>query len=243
VRHHAAAATTAPATTAVIVLSLVISVLRCDATGRRNEEAGAGVRVSMTSWMTVLVGLTFTVAAAPAVAALAAGHATTVRVVGCAEHVEAGGPLPSDREVREARRTSIVMGAITFWGLRRAEDHRFGPGGARGDDGWKAGISVRGYETVTVRVAARDRAWVALDYVPRAANRRPRYVADADSAVRFMPCPRGTRSLASGRLLGAGTGWAGGFLVARRGCATLLVRRAGVSGSKSVRIGFGASCR
>ena len=199
--------------------------------------------ISMRSRTTALVGLTFTVAVAPAAARLTAGPATAVRVVACAEHVEAAGPLPSNREIREARGTSIVVGAITFWGLRRAQDRQFGASGARGDDGWKAGVSVRGYRAVAVRVAARDQAWIALDYVQKPADRRPRYVADADSAVRFMPCPRGTRSFTNGRLLGAETGWAGGFLVARPGCAKLLVRRAGTARSARIRIGFGVRCR
>jgi hypothetical protein len=191
----------------------------------------------------VLAGLAFAVVAAPAVTALADGRGAEVRSVGCAEHVEAAGPSPSDQDMREARRESIVVGAITFWGLRRAQDHRFGSGGARGDEGWKAGVSVRGHRAVTVRIMVPDRAWVALDYVQQPADRRPRHVADADSAVRFTPCPRGTRSFTTGRLLGAETDWAGGILVARSGCATLLVRRAGIARAARVRVGFGVRCR
>jgi hypothetical protein len=168
--------------------------------------------------------------------------APSVGVVGCAEHVEAGGPEPSKEAIRAARRSSLIVGAVTLWGLRHARDHAFGPGGPRGDEGWKAALSVRGYRPVTVRVAARDRGWVALDYVRRPADPRARHVADADSAVRFEPCPPGTRTFDDRRALGPQTGWAGGFLVARRGCATLLVRRAGAQRSTPVRVGFGVRC-
>jgi hypothetical protein len=171
-----------------------------------------------------------------------AGAAPSVGVVACAERAEAGGPRPTAEEIREARRSSFVVGAVTLWGVRLAQGHAFGPGGARGDDGWKAGVSVRGYRPVTVRVAQRDRRWVALDYVRPAVDRRVRHVGDGDSAVRFEPCPPGTRSFGGGTL-GPETSWAGGFLVARRGCATLLVRRAGARRSAPVRVGFGVHCR
>jgi hypothetical protein len=172
----------------------------------------------------------------------AAGAAPSVGVVGCAERVEAASPGPSKDEIREARRSSFVVGAVTLWGLRRAESHALGSSASRGDSGWKAGVNVRGYRPVTVRVAVRDRAWVALDYVQRVADQRARRVAEADSAVRFEPCPPGTRSF-SGGLLGPETGWAGGFVVSRRGCVTLFVRRAGAQRSTAVRVGFGVRCR
>jgi hypothetical protein len=91
-----------------------------------------------------------------------------------------------------------------------------------------------------VRVARRDRGWVGLDYV---VERDARRVADADAAVRFVPCPPGTRRFTHhDRLLGPETSWAGAFVVARRGCATLFVRGDGAARSTRVRIGFGARC-
>jgi hypothetical protein len=178
----------------------------------------------------------------PADGAPAAGLHHPVGVVGCAEHVEAGSPGPSTEEIREARRSSFVVGAVTLWGLRRAQGHAFGPNAAHGMDGWKGGISVRGYRSVTLRVAARDRRWLALDYVRRPADRRLRQIGDGDSAVRFEPCRPGTRSFI-GRPMGPETGWAGGFIVVRGGCATLLVRRAGAQRSTLLRVGFGVPCR
>jgi hypothetical protein len=192
---------------------------------------------SMAAAGTLLVGLLATDATPVARAAPSVG------VVGCSAHVEAGGRAPSEAEIREARRTSVVVGAVTLWGLRRARGHAFGSAGAGGDDGWKAGVSVHGHRPVTVAVAARDRRWLGLDYVRRPVGHRVRRVAEADSVVRFEPCPPGTRSFTDGRPLGARTGWAGGFVVARPGCATLLVRAAGAVRSTRVRVGFGVRCR
>ena len=69
------------------------------------------------------------------------------------------------------------------------------------------------------------------------------FLADADPAVRFQPCPPGTRKFTHhDELLGPETGWAGGFVVAHPGCATLFVRRQGAAHSVRVRIGFSARC-
>jgi hypothetical protein len=175
----------------------------------------------------VLAVLVLAVVAAPA-------RAETPRVVGCSTHVESGGPTPTAEEVREARRSSITAAHLTLWGVRLARSDRFLPGL------WKAGVTVRDYRPVTVRVAARDRGWVALDYVQA---RNATRVDDADSAVRFVPCPPGTRGFSAGHpLLGPETAWAGDFVVSRRGCATLFVRRQGAAHSVRVRIGFGSRC-
>jgi hypothetical protein len=80
-----------------------------------------------------------------------------VRVSGCNQRVE--GPRPSKQQLREARRASITVSNLTLWGVLRAREASFGPGGRH--DGWKAGVSVRGYQPVTVRVAARDRVSAA----------------------------------------------------------------------------------
>jgi hypothetical protein len=110
-------------------------------------------------WLLALPALSTALLWVPAASAVR----PSVVVVGCAQHVEAAGPRPSTRDIREARRASIIAGAITFWGLRRAQHHAFEPGGARRDKDWKAGVSVHCYRAVTVRVAAQDRAWVGLD--------------------------------------------------------------------------------
>jgi hypothetical protein len=165
-----------------------------------------------------------------------APHATrSAHVFTCLQHVE--GPKAPRQQVREARRTSITLPNLTLWGVRRARGASFGPAGTR--TGWKAGVSVRGYRAVTIRVATRDRTWLALDYVP---GRDATRVADGDSTVRFEPCPRGTRRFSDGRPVGAETAWAGAFVVARAGCATLLVRRDGVARSTRIRVGFGERC-
>jgi hypothetical protein len=164
---------------------------------------------------------------------------TTLAVAGCPQHVEAPAGSVSAQERREALRASIVLPHLTLWGARGAVDGRFGPGEGHRDEGWKSGASVRGYRAVTVRVARRDRVWVSLDYGEGPSPR----LAGGDPVVRFEPCPPGTRRFSDGRPLGAETGWAGGFVVARPGCATLFVRRAGDRRSTRVRIGFGVRCR
>jgi hypothetical protein len=161
--------------------------------------------------------------------ALPSGAAATA-TVRCDQRAEPGGPRPTAKEVRAARRSSVVLPYLTIWGLRRATSASFGPHHHR----WKAGLSVRDYRAVTVRVATRDRGWLALRYEPE---------GGAAAAVRFVPCPPGTRRFSDGRPLGRETGWAGEFVVARAGCATLLVRRAGARRSTHVRAGFGVRCR
>ena len=158
-----------------------------------------------------------------------------VRVIACNQRIE--GPRASEPQLREARRTSITVSNLTLWGVLRARDASFGPGGQH--DGWKAGVSVRGDRPVTLRVAARDRGWLALEYVP---GRRATHVVDGDATVRFEPCPSGTRRFSDGRPLGPETAWAGAFVVGRRGCATFLVRRAGAPRSTRIRLGFGLRC-
>ena len=176
----------------------------------------------------------FLVAVLVAGVAAAPAGAAGPRVVGCSTHVEAGDPPPTAKEVRKARRSSVTVAHLTLWGVRNARGERFRAGT------WKAGVTVADYRPVTVRVASRDRGWVGLDYVQGGDARR---VADADPAVRFEPCPPGTRRFThKDELLGPETGWAGGFVVARRGCATLFVRRQGAAHSVRVRIGFGARC-
>jgi hypothetical protein len=176
----------------------------------------------------------FLLAALAAVVAAAPASADSPRVVGCSTHVEAGDPPPTAKELREARRSSVTAAHLTLWGVRNARGERFRPGI------WKAGVTVTDHRPVTVRVATRDRGWVGLDYVQ---GRDARRVADADPAVPFEPCPPGTRKFTHrDELLGAETAWAGGFVVARRGCATLFVRRQGAAHSVRVRIGFSARC-
>jgi hypothetical protein len=170
------------------------------------------------------------------VAGLAASPtaAARPRVVDYSTHVEAGGPRPTARELRAARRTSVVAAGLTLWGVGLASGEEFRPGL------WKAGVTVHNYRPVTVRVVARDRGWVGLDYVQ---GRDARRVADADAEVRFEPCGPGTTSFTHhDRRLGPQTTWAGAFVVRRRGCATLFIRREGAARSVRVRIGFGVTC-
>jgi hypothetical protein len=167
--------------------------------------------------------------------------------VGCRERVEPSGPPVTAEERREARRASIFLPRVRFWGLRQWRTRPFDPGS--GPDGGapivKAGMSVRSPQSATVKVAPANRGWVALDYDRERWRGRARTVAhgDGQAAVRFIPCdPNTPRFSSPGRPVGGWTGWAGGLLVARPGCATLLVRSESEKDWRSVHVEFGADC-
>lgn len=154
--------------------------------------------------------------------------------VGCLQRIEAAPPWPTPAERRAARRASIVLGDVTFWGLRQART-----GLDRGM--WKSAIDVRAGRPVTVRVAAADRDEVALDYKPRVVSDPPR-LSDGWTAVRFTPCPPRTKRFSRPGRVGHETSFAGGFIVARPVCAELLVSRAGAPRPTRVRVAFGVRC-
>jgi hypothetical protein len=106
----------------------------------------------------------------------------------------------------------------------------------------KAGVSVRAPGPLTVKVAPQDRDWVALDYDRERWRERGRTVADGQASVRFLPCDPDTPRFSGRGHVGRWTGWAGGLLVAREGCATLLARAKGESRWQRVRVELGAGC-
>jgi hypothetical protein len=158
---------------------------------------------------------------------LLATLAAAVPTVDCSTHVEASGATAEDR--RAAIAQSVVVDGTIFWGLRRAERLTFG--GRR--KGHKAGISVRHGARLTVKLAARDRDWLALDYA----------AAASASTTHFVPCAPDTPRFSDDGVVGDETAWAGGFDVKRDGCATLLLRREGEERWRKVRVGFGRRCR
>jgi hypothetical protein len=175
----------------------------------------------------------------PALVAVGAAAPSTA-TVGCAERVEGGRASAEQR--REARRASIFLPDVRFWGLRRWRTHEFEPGSAPdgGDPVVKAAISVRFPGPTTVKVAPEDREWVALDYDRERWRGRGRTVADGEVAVRFRPCAPDTPRFSGRGHVGRWTAWAGGLLVARAGCATLLVRTRG--DWQRVPVELGADC-
>jgi hypothetical protein len=155
--------------------------------------------------------------------------AAAVPTVGCSTHVE--GPPPSAAVQRAAARQSVSVHGATFMGLRNAVREDFERRGAQ--HVYKAGLGVTYGAPLHVKVALRDRSWLALDYVRGGKPRRE---------LRFEPCAPDTPRFSDDGVVGNETGWAGGFVVQRDGCATLLLRREGEKPWVRVRVGFGKRC-
>jgi hypothetical protein len=141
---------------------------------------------------------------------VAAGASAPSRAtVGCTERIETGRASAEQR--REARRASIFLRDVRFWGLRQWRGHEFAPGSGPdgGDPVVKAAISVRSPGPTTVKVAPEDRGWVALDYDRERWRKRGRTVADGQASVRFFPCDPDTPRFSGRGHVGRWTGWAG----------------------------------
>jgi hypothetical protein len=162
---------------------------------------------------------------------LLATLSAAVPTVGCDSHIETRDPTAAQR--RATVRQSVVVAGTIFWSLRRAQEATFD----RDHRTYKAAISVRAGARLTLKVAARDRGWLSLDY--------DRTVQDPPGvpATHFIPCAPDTPRFSDDGVVGRETGWAGGFNVGRVGCATLLLHRAGDAEWRRVRVGFGRACR
>ena len=165
-------------------------------------------------------------AAAVAVAALGAGSAALAEAPfhrTCATHAEgpANGPEPpySSRDVRFGRLIFIGLDRRHAWRLRRGADGTL-----------KIPVVVREGAPVTVRITPLGRTRARLDFDMSQWRRTGRRVADGDGqrAVRFEACPADTRRFSDGRPLGPWTGYPGGFLVDRPGCARLTATAPGM---------------
>jgi hypothetical protein len=163
---------------------------------------------------------------------LLASLAAAVPTADCAQHVE--GPGVTARERAAALRQSVRVHGATFFGLRNARSHHFE--GSRTNRVWKSGLGVRAGAPMRIKVARRDRSWLALDY-----DRTDRS-GDGAPLVRVIPCDPDTPRFSDDGVVGEETGWAGGFVVRHDGCATLLLRRDGAQRWRRVRVGFGTRC-
>jgi hypothetical protein len=101
---------------------------------------------------------------------------------------------------------------------------------------WKSGLGVRAGAPLRIKVAVRDRSWLAVDY-----DRTDRSGKGAPE-VRVIPCAPDTPRFSDDGVVGEETGYAGGFVVQRNGCGTLLLRREGAAKWRRVRVAFGARC-
>ena len=86
----------------------------------------------------------------------------------------------------------MVDGTI-FWSLRQAREIAFDPG----HPSYKAAISVRAGARLTLKVAARDRDWLSLDY-DRTVNDPP-----GVPVTHFVPCAPDTPRFSDDGVVGA----------------------------------------
>jgi hypothetical protein len=161
---------------------------------------------------------------------LLASLAAAVPTADCAQHVEGGGMTDAQR--RAVLRQSVRVGGVTFFGLRNARTHDFTK-----ERVYKSGLGVRTGAPVRIKVVARDRSWLAVDY-----DRTDRSGKGAPE-VRVIPCDPETPRFSDDGVVGDETGFAGGFVARRNGCGTLLVRREDAREWRRVRVAFGARCR
>ncbi len=152
-------------------------------------------------------------AAALAAAALAGGDGF-VRT--CDTRVE--GP-PGRYEPRP--RHDVITGRVLFLGLRDRIPPSHGV--------VKTPATVTTGEPVTVRIEPLGRTRARLDFDPREWQRERRSIArgDGQRVVVFEPCPPETPRFTDGEPVGDHTGYNGGFLIGRPGCARLIARAPG----------------
>jgi len=155
--------------------------------------------------------------------------ALAVPTADCSQHVEGQGTAATRKA---ALRQSVRVGGVTFWGLENARGHDF----TTSRRVWKAGLGVRAGAPLRIRVRARDRSWLKVDYDRTDDSGR------GAVEVRVVPCDPATPRFSDDGVVGDETGYAGGFIVQRNGCGTLLLRREGAERWRSVRVGFGMRC-
>jgi len=137
----------------------------------------------------------------------------------CRSRAEGGKPPET-----ASRPGDFVVGPFAFSGLARATSRR-GLEHYRGASGYgiKAGAGLRAGVHATLVIARPARRWAALSF----AARNFRRVSDGDPAIRFQACREDEPAFSYDGPVGITTGFAGGFILSRRGCVPLEVRVAG----------------
>ena len=159
----------------------------------------------------------------------------------CKTHAEGAEPqdvaLPDRRRDVVAGRVSITFARVAARRLPRRKP----PYNPRA---WilKTPVIIRTGSPVVVRVAARDRPYIALDFDVERWREGHRTAQDGQSSVRFHACPPDTKRFSDGKPLGAWTGYAGGLIVERRRCVTFEFLEQGKPTVRR-RVGFGRRCR
>lgn len=134
----------------------------------------------------------------------------------CATRAE--GPNDHALEPRPGR--DVVLGRAVVMGLRQTGP-LYRP--RRGDAIVKRPVLIRAGSDVTLRLRGLARTRARLDFDPGQWQVPERRIAagQGQRAVRFESCPPGTQRFSDDGVVGEWTGYPGGFLVARRGCAIL----------------------
>ena len=101
---------------------------------------------------------------------------------------------------------------------------------------------IRAGAPVVIRVAERDRRYVALEFDVESSGKRDRVAEDGQSSVRFHACPPDTKRFTDGKPIGEWTGYPGGLIVERRRCVTFEILEAGRPTIRR-RLGIGRRCR
>jgi hypothetical protein len=149
----------------------------------------------------------------------------------CETHAE--GADPDDVALPDSRR-DVVAGRISIVGAARLSGRK-PPSDGRA---WvlKQPVIIRAGAPVVIRVAKRDRAYVALQFDPDRFGGRI-----GQSSVRFHACPPDTKRFSDGKPLGEWTGYPGGLIVERRRCVTLEFLEEGKPTVRR-RVGIGRRC-
>jgi hypothetical protein len=159
----------------------------------------------------------------------------------CKTHAEGAEPgdvaLPDPRTDIVAGRVSIAFARVAAQRLSRRKP----PHNPRA---WtlKTPVIIRAGSPVVIRVAERDRRYVALDFDVRRWGKRDRAAEDGQSSVRFHACPPDTKRFSDGKPLGEWTGYPGGLIVERRRCVTFEFLEEGQPTVRR-RLGIGRRCR
>lgn len=154
----------------------------------------------------------------------------------------AEGGSPDDVALPDAR-TDVIAGRVAILSARRQARRLPRHRPSSNPRAWilKTPVLIRAGDPVVVRIAARDRGYVALDFDPDRWGARDRTAEDGQASVRFHACPPDTARFSDGQPLGEWTGYPGGLLVERPRCVTLELLQDGRTTVRR-RLGIGRRC-
>lgn len=158
----------------------------------------------------------------------------------CETHAEGAGP---DAVALPDRRTDIVAGRVSFASARRTAGRLPRGKPSFNPRAWilKMPVIIRAGSPVVVRIAERDRRYVALDFAVNRGDVRDRVAEDGQSSVRFHACPPDTKRFTDGKPIGEWTFYPGGLIVERRRCVTFEFLEQGKPTVRR-RLGIGRRC-